>query len=281
MNEEPKTAELLSMVTRAALPTAAQQTMAELYGANPLLKMLTENVSAAEVRPPPEYAKKPLHWVRQNDRAPTVLHWQPSSMWWTTFGGQSLGAKELHRIGYRYLGPAEWREPARVGVDALVREYTRLETDSNARIAALESELARLKGADLSGEDLHDMAFCLAGVWFDTTFGEGKLAVQSDRDGLTGKFFEMAYHAYLHCGYAGPAARERWAELLQSAAEPYSPEDKITITGGSGSGATATLEVKSGVITSITITNGPPPSETSTAKSLPAAALRSGDGIPR
>jgi hypothetical protein len=94
-------------------------------------------------------------------------------------------------------------------ITALLSAKDAVIMEQRAVIAALETELARLKGADLSGDDLHSMAFCLAGVWFDTTFAEGKGAVQENRDGLTLKFFEMAHHAYLHCGYAGTAYRER------------------------------------------------------------------------
>jgi hypothetical protein len=69
--------------------------------------MLTEN--PAELRPPPEHADKPLHWLHSPSDRTRVFGWRDGA--WDEIGRREPWAPgRLAEIGYRYLGPAEWRE---------------------------------------------------------------------------------------------------------------------------------------------------------------------------
>lgn len=112
----------------------------------------------AELRPPPEHAGKLLHWVQRAGDDPTVWTWRPDISGWAWInldgtdgdladgysGGDGMtGAQAAYANGYRYLGPAEWVEPApfvnwrQKGLDAVA--------DRGARIAALDAENIRLR----------------------------------------------------------------------------------------------------------------------------------------
>jgi hypothetical protein len=97
----------------------------------------------AELRPPPEHADKPQHWVEWIDGGITqVWGWEtcephPTGIWRHPCGTLDFPVCAGLR-GYRYLAPAEWRRQKRflvTGDDGVVRGVER-----DARIADLETE---------------------------------------------------------------------------------------------------------------------------------------------
>lgn len=99
-----------------------------------------------ELRPPPEHADKPLHWVQQNKNEPTVLHWQPSSDLWTTFDGHRIGPA-VSRIGYRYLGPAEYVDDQRVAtLRAQITDGFAAQSANAQRLGELAASCAAASG---------------------------------------------------------------------------------------------------------------------------------------
>jgi hypothetical protein len=93
-----------------------------------------------ELRPPPEYADKPLHWVRRE--IAEVWRVDGDGDWHPPCGG-TLPPAAAYNLGYRYLGPAEWDLDRKPGHSILsrVREAVR---QREARIADLEVQNARL-----------------------------------------------------------------------------------------------------------------------------------------
>jgi hypothetical protein len=99
----------------------------------------------AELRPSAEHAGKPLHWVRHPTGTEMVAQWDNEEGTWEFHGVSHRYNPATDLLpGYRYLGPAEWREPRPLVVqhtDHVWREQ------AQARIAELEAEVARVRSA--------------------------------------------------------------------------------------------------------------------------------------
>lgn len=104
------------------------------------------------LRPPPEHEGKRPHFVRRDDLEPVIMEWMDPLWLYLDCGkGESAFARDLARLGYRYLGPAEWLEPSAGGqiFTEPQREYMRTRlamkdqtiARQDARIAELEGQL--------------------------------------------------------------------------------------------------------------------------------------------
>ena len=128
--------------------------------------------SPAELRPTPEHAGKPLHWVQKDPGEPECWTWLAERSAWMWCDpdledringysgcGDTTGTRDAYLDGYRYLGPAEWRpeQPMMVALaqpDGSMR-VTQMRTDAEAetdrlRIAGLQTECHGLL-ADIYG----------------------------------------------------------------------------------------------------------------------------------
>ena len=108
-------------------------------------------------RPPPEHAEKPDHWLERDGEEPSLWTWAPTIGWAMLVKHQSQSPSKMARDGYRYLGPAEWRdEAAQAAVDAMmssrhVEDLAALE-DAAVRIASLESQLTAAAALQTGGD---------------------------------------------------------------------------------------------------------------------------------
>ena len=131
-----------------AHPNAAPEPAREF---NPASLQVTEVELPAptELRPPPEHAEKPLHWVehpaflsRGMSRPREVAAWHGDH--WGLIGDDGRHSpKDMVAAGWRYLGPAEWR-----GEPLTHADWDKLETavrGQRTRIAELEVENATLR----------------------------------------------------------------------------------------------------------------------------------------
>lgn len=105
-----------------------------------------------ELRPPPEHAEKDYHWLEvvdgDRDRAdPEVWFWRRRKGSWAKHGTWTdyLPA-EMSRLGYRYLGPAEWREPTS-GERSLIAELRQQVRNLEQARKAAEDEAANVRAA--------------------------------------------------------------------------------------------------------------------------------------
>ena len=75
---------------------------------------------ATELRPPAEHADKLAHWLLFEGRA-SVHGWMSANPTpgWTSLTGGFIDANTKAAIGYRYLGPAEWRTETQCLGDAV------------------------------------------------------------------------------------------------------------------------------------------------------------------
>lgn len=112
-------------------------------------------VDAPELRPPPEHADKPLHWVQHRDGAPEIGEW-------CRMGRRGLGWRFVGFAGHwlpgedaisdhRYLGPAEWDPAAsrhaasdRAAAAIEIAELTRMLREADRRVTTLEADVAKL-----------------------------------------------------------------------------------------------------------------------------------------
>ena len=74
----------------------------------------------SELRPPAEHNRHSLHWIRRTraldeNGKPTdeVFSWSGRA-WWGNGSEEPLTPKDAADLGFRYLGPAEWREKIEV-----------------------------------------------------------------------------------------------------------------------------------------------------------------------
>lgn len=89
----------------------------------------------AELRPPSEHARKPLHWLQPPEGRPEPWAWNTDDrlgQWWS-----SIAYENVYRDlpGYRYLGPAEWREPEAF---PLADCFTQLQNAYHKLVAAID-----------------------------------------------------------------------------------------------------------------------------------------------
>lgn len=106
----------------------------------------TEVRPPTELRPPPEHEGKKYHWLL--DTASGVA--EPWGWWgvWVTHGISGKVIVGEHN-GYRYLGPAEWREPDAYPTavrDFIEHQFPEIVEQKDARIAELEGLLAAAHG---------------------------------------------------------------------------------------------------------------------------------------
>lgn len=112
-------------------------------------------VVPAELRPPPEHADKPgLHWLRidhgNGDVRTKPAGWElGGGGFWCLLGvGRAMSPAEVAGLGWRYLGPADWRDPA--PIDQLVENWPphamaeRIVKDA-PRIAELEAAMKHMQ----------------------------------------------------------------------------------------------------------------------------------------
>lgn len=128
------------------------------------LRMVHNEAQVTELRPPPEHHEHGQHWVRAPDGEEWVLTWHLEDQW----SGHPLPCPTMpddaFEQGYRYLGPAEWREDNGRGryPTAQSPEMSVLglrAVTAEARVAELEAELAREKDAN-EQRRLRKMRWC-------------------------------------------------------------------------------------------------------------------------
>ena len=106
--------------------------------------------AAPELRPPQEHAGRSLHWLEYQGTHAVAI-WS-GYYWHCVEDDRHQGPPDyMAKEGYRYLGPAEWRDPAEADFSTLPmqhatlgRNFTRLEAEfgrQQARIAALEDQV--------------------------------------------------------------------------------------------------------------------------------------------
>lgn len=100
------------------------------------------DLPASGLRPPPEHADKPLHWVEVIADPECREVWQWYDTHWIPMGcsdEEQYLPSHSSLIIYRYLGPAEWRDDL-VPYEA----HRQLAQDAMDRIAALTEQNGRL-----------------------------------------------------------------------------------------------------------------------------------------
>jgi hypothetical protein len=145
-----------------------EKDIAQANGIPPRILLSADNCgflkmpNATEVRPPPEHADKPFHFLSMPSRG---FEFEPCLWWkhegsWSVIGEATLATpQEMASYGWRYLGPAEWHEPPSGDMvsdpfphwsrESWVQHAERLKQaaiairqTSEARIAELEAENA-------------------------------------------------------------------------------------------------------------------------------------------
>lgn len=129
----------------------------------------------AELRPPPEHADKPLHWIGCAVGAPLIARWR-------NYGGSAYPAcweilnrsghprvspAQLAAEGHHYLGPAVWDEWAQRISGRMARgagAYHAL-SEAHARVAELETECRRLIAAERNTYETFASRLRLSAAW--------------------------------------------------------------------------------------------------------------------
>lgn len=148
----PPSAALVEMLAAIAEQNASNQKAA---GWMPCQRSEPQRVSwserrdpatwGTELRPPPEHANKPLHWIERHVHGavwpPDVWKWNSPRADW-----EGYGVCEAFGHGFRYLGPAEWRGPEAPSVGAKDEEIACLKAHAIQpaldRVVELERKLA-------------------------------------------------------------------------------------------------------------------------------------------
>lgn len=113
-----------------------------------------KDTPSTELRPPPEYADKPDHWIVRDGEEPSLWTWSPHIGWALLVKHQSRPGSFMARDGYRYLGPAEWRESEWQREQILRQASNEIIQAAAVRIAELEAENAKLRDPARGARDL-------------------------------------------------------------------------------------------------------------------------------
>lgn len=233
-------------------------------------RLLASEVTApAELRPPPEHAGKPLHWLqaplgRTGNHAGMhfVAEWESCDNWimpkWKT-----MTSNEALADGYRYLGPAEWQneETRQALAQANYALQTRLDRERSRlaqRIAELEATAKVRAEAFVALSEIHNEATARIAT------------LEAENVRLREAWWLQGMPARIHTADV-PGKTD-----LASEGVPSANVSRVLVSGMDAGRNQVSEWVEIGQWSRTSFS-----SDGKTAKPLPLSAIRPGDGIPR